>query len=215
MTASASHRLDEGFDGSGIDGRLSWRNPPVRAELGASRLTVATAAGTDFWQRTHYGFRAGNGHFLSCEWAGDFVLTTVVRPRPVHQYDQAGLMVRLSPACWLKTSVEFEPHGPSRLGAVVTNDAWSDWSTQDVLKDLDAIALRVRREGGGDYLVDWAAAADGAAPPAWSQLRVAHLVEDDGARAVRCGLYACSPSEAGFVAEFESLSVRGGRLGAP
>ena len=79
---------------------------------------------------------------------------------------------------------------------------------------LDAIALRVRREGG-DYLVDWAAVADGAAPPTWSQLRVAHLAEDDGARAVRCGLYACSPRGAGFVAEFEYLSVRGERLGSP
>lgn len=211
MVEAAAQQMDEGFDGPGLDPRLGWWNPPVRAELRGSRLVVASAAGTDFWQRTHYGFRADNGHFLFAAWAGDFVLTTTVRFCPVHQYDQAGLMVRLSPACWLKTSVEFEPDRPSRLGAVVTNHGWSDWSTQDVPKSLDAIALRVRREGA-DYIVEHAMPADPGDPPAWSQMRIAHLAEDDGSGPVRCGLYACSPKGAGFVAEFEHLSIRSGRV---
>ena len=210
MAGLAAQQMDEGFDGPGLDPRLGWCNPPVRAELETSRLVVASAAGTDFWQRTHYGFRADNGHFLFAAWAGDFVLTTTVRFCPVHQYDQAGLMVRLSPACWLKTSVEFEPDRPSRLGAVVTNHGWSDWSTQDVPHGLDAIALRVRREGA-DYIVEHAA-ADRGGPPDWSQMRIAHLAEDEGSGPVRCGLYACSPKGAGFVAEFEHLSIRSGRV---
>ena len=52
-------------------------------------------AGTDFWQGTHYGFRVDNGHALLAEIGGDFALETRVRTQPVHQYDQAGLMVRL------------------------------------------------------------------------------------------------------------------------
>jgi regulation of enolase protein 1 (concanavalin A-like superfamily) len=204
--------MEEGFDGPALDPRLRWWNPPLRAALEGSRLVVASAAGTDFWQRTHYGFRADNGHFLFAQWAGDLVLSTTVRACPVHQYDQAGLMVRLSPDCWLKTSIEFEPDRPSRLGAVVTNHGWSDWSTQDVPQGLDAIALRVRREGA-DYLIEHALPDHAADPRAWSQLRVAHLAEDDGSGPVRCGLYACSPQGAGFVAEFEQLSIRSGRPG--
>jgi regulation of enolase protein 1 (concanavalin A-like superfamily) len=80
----------------------------------------------DFWQRTHYGFEADNGQILFAPVAGDFVLATQVRFHPVHQYDQAGLMVRVSPSGWLKTSAEYEPIGPSRLAAVVTNDTSSD-----------------------------------------------------------------------------------------
>jgi regulation of enolase protein 1 (concanavalin A-like superfamily) len=78
---------------------------------------------------------------------GDFVLSPFVRFHPVYPYDQAGLIVRLSAECWLKTSVEYEPDGPNRLGAV---------------------ALRVRREGA-DYSVEYA----GNATTAWSQIRIA------------------------------------------
>lgn len=46
---------------------------------------------------------------------------------------QAGLMVLLSPSCWLKTSVEHGGQGrPSQLGVVATNAGYSDWSTMDV-----------------------------------------------------------------------------------
>ena len=48
------------------------------------------------------------------------------------QYDQCGIMVRLSEGIWLKTSIEFEGDEPARLGAVVTKGGFSDWSTQDV-----------------------------------------------------------------------------------
>src|SRR3954454_20249140 len=124
--------LDESFTGPGLHWELRWHCEPARWAVEAARhcLHVEPDGGTDFWQRTHYGFEADNGHFLFAPVAGDFVLTTKVRFHPAHQYDQAGLMVRVSPSCWLKASVEYEPAGSSRLGAVVTNYAYSDWSTQ-------------------------------------------------------------------------------------
>lgn len=197
--------IDEEFDGAAPDARLRWWNPPPRAEVRDSRLIVVTREGTDLWQRTHYGFRRDDGHGLLCDWrGGDFVLTTTVRVHPVHQYDQAGLIVRVSADCWLKVSVEYERDGPSRLGAVVTNAGWSDWSTQDVPQSLRAMQFRVHRRGA-DYLVE-SSPAEGA-DTAWSQIRLAHLIEDDGGP-VQCGLYACSPKGDGFVAEFEYLRLR-------
>jgi uncharacterized protein len=193
--------LDERFAAPDLDSHLVWHCPPPSALTGPSGLTVATAAGTDFWQGTHYGFRVDNGHALLAEIDQDFVLTTHVRTRPVHQYDQAGLMVRLSPSCWLKTSVEFEPGSPSRLGAVVTNHGWSDWSTQDVDPLLGReVAFRVSRQGA-DYLIEAATAGHG-----WSQLRIARLHDDTGS-VVRAGLYACSPKAAGFEASFAGLML--------
>jgi uncharacterized protein len=199
--------IQEDFDGPIVDSRLSWYNPPASAVSVASRLEVRTLAGTDFWQRTHYGFRADNGHLLAASAASDFVLETTVHSRPVHQYDQAGLMVRLSTDCWLKTSVEFEPDGANRLGAVVTNGGWSDWSTQDLPSEEAVVSFRIRREGA-DYTVEVRLPGTD-----WSQLRIAHLTDDRPDLAVLAGLYCCSPKGAGFVAEFERLQLRPGRLG--
>ena len=95
---------------SGIDPRFQWHCQPASWSIDTAdmKLTIAPDGGTDFWQRTHYGFCADNGHFLGAAIPDDFEMTTEVSMKPLHQYDQAGLMVRLSPDCWLKTSVEYE-----------------------------------------------------------------------------------------------------------
>ena len=161
--------LDETFAAPDPDPRLRWSNPPPEVSTGPA-TRGATAAQTDFWQGTHYGFRVDNGHLLAAEWAATSCSRPFVRGSPAHQYDQAGLMVRLSPDCWLKTSVEFEPGEPSRLGAVVTNRRLVG------LVDPGAraggggrSAFRVTRRGA-DYLVEaalgGALVADPPGPPA-------------------------------------------------
>lgn len=191
--------------GTELPSELRWHCEPQRWSFLDGCLRVAPEASTDFWQRTHYGFQADNGHFLYHEVNGDFVLSVRVLSRPVHQYDQAGLMVRVSADCWLKTSVEFEPQGPSRLGAVVTNHGYSDWSTQDFTADTNEVRLRIRREVD-DYLVE--ASADG---QRWRLLRMAHLHVESG-MSVACGVYACSPKGGGFACEFTELCFAAGRL---
>src|SRR6202030_262977 len=109
--------------------------------------------------------------------------------------------LRLSADCWLKTSIEHEPGPTNGLGVVVTNAGYSDWSTQDVADDLREIWLRVERTGA-DYLVE--SSTDGSN---WSQLRLAHLHADDGQQPVAAGLYTCSPTAAGYVAEFAFLTL--------
>lgn len=194
--------LRERFRGTSFDPRLQWFCEPPKFELEPVRgsLLVETAAATDFWQRTHYGFRADNGHFLHLRASGNFVLTTRVTSFPKHQYDQAGLMLRLSTECWLKTSVEFEPTEPhDRLGAVVTNSGYSDWSTQPIAKAVRSVWFRVRAEAAA-VVVDHS--LDGVL---WEQLRMAHLAERTPSSVVECGLYCCSPKAAGYRAEFHQL----------
>jgi regulation of enolase protein 1 (concanavalin A-like superfamily) len=202
--------LFEDFSRAELAPRLAWLNAPAQWSLDATArcLRVRPEAGTDFWQRTHYGFEADNGHFLSLAAGGDFVLSTRVTVRPVHQYDQAGLMLRISPSCWLKTSVEFEPEGANRLGAVVTNAQYSDWSTQPLDKQVSTVWFRLRAEGS-DCIVE--SSFDGGH---WEQLRIARLFERDAVASVQCGLYACSPKGAGCEAEFGFLRFQPGRLGA-
>lgn len=193
----------ETFSGPSLTPEIRWRNPPPNYDLTASGLKVATAAHTDFWQRTHYGFQADNGHHLCLPLAGDFTASTKVVSTPKHQYDQAGLLVWLSPECWLKTAVEFEPGQLSRLGAVVTNHGWSDWSTQDLAPDYGVAWFRIVRTRS-DYEV-YAASGDPEwdLPAAWTQIRIAHLDEPAGP------IYACSPKDSGFEATFAWLDIEG------
>ena len=115
--------LREDFDGQRPDARLAWFCPPARWSLHDSRLIIYPEAQTDYWQRTHYGFSADNGHFLGLPLTGDFLLSTRVRSLPAHQYDQAGLMVRYSPDCWLKVLLRQECGGTSNgSGRVRGND---------------------------------------------------------------------------------------------
>jgi hypothetical protein len=195
--------LLEEFDrNEAFDDRLRWLNPPPKWSIRDSALVVQTGAQTDFWQRTHYGFQADSGHFLFVDMADDFECTTEVRFSGVHQYDQAGLMVRVSPHCWLKTSVEYEPDGPLRLGAVVTNHGYSDWSTQNIERDVSRMWFRIVRSGPECTVLVRAAGADD-----WTQIRVARLLEDPAERSVSVGLYACSPTAAGYTAAFERLHI--------
>ncbi|MGG2014845.1 DUF1349 domain-containing protein [Bacillus sp. S10(2024)] len=173
---------------------------------------------TDYWQKTHYVFAVDNGHFLYTEMNEDVIIMTRVRSHPVHQYDQAGLMVRFSKDCWIKTSIEYEPNGPCKLGVVVTNYGYSDWSTQNYSKGPLDLYFRIRRESG-DYIVEFLEVEkDKTLSPSelmereWNQLRIARLTEDIDGQLFQCGVYACSPQGRGFVAEFDFLSIEKGIL---
>lgn len=195
--------LHEDFLGPTLDAQLDWFNPPKRWRLAAARpgLTIEPEGQTDFWQRTHYGFRADNGHFLGLELVSDFVLITQVSWHPRHQYDQAGLMLRGDADTWLKASVEHEPEGRPQLGAVVTNHGFSDWSLQDFPFAENTVRLRITRQGP-EVQVEFASADRGR----WALMRLARLHWPERAP-LRAGLYACAPKAAGFRAEFACLRV--------
>lgn len=201
--------VNETFSSENLHPLLQWMNAPSvwRVEHNRSRLLIEPDGETDFWQLTHYGFRADNGHFLYAEISGDAIATTEIDYQPAHQYDQAGLMVRFSEQCWLKASTEFEPETPSQLGAVVTNSGFSDWSLQNFpylhpqSKSRLSYCLRLRREGP-DILVEHAPGKEGP----WSLMRVARLLPSDD-RKCQIGLYACSPKGRGLRVEAGFLRI--------
>lgn len=176
---------------------LRWHCEPDKYEISDNFLTIEADANTDFWQKTNYGFEADNGHFLFCEIDGDFTIETSVDYSFQNQYDQAGLMMRVSSGCWIKTAVEYEPNEPNKLGVVVTNRGYSDWSTQDVEDGLTEFSFRITRKGS-DYLIY----CRNPKSMVWEQIRMTHI---DDTNIVQCGLYACSPKGKGFNAKFKSL----------
>lgn len=178
--------------------RFQWAHEPPSWQLGEA-LELTTAHDTDYWQRTHYGFRRDNGHFFFTLVEGDFTLVARLRGAPNAQYDQCGLLARAGAETWVKCSAEYETASHSRLGSVVTNLGYSDWATQDIAGPVTDLWYRLRREGD-DIFVDWS--QDGAD---WRQMRVAHLHAYPPE--LQAGVYACSPTGPGFTCAVTDLRI--------
>lgn len=176
-----------------------WTNEPPSWSLDSDgALTFTTGPKTDFWQRTHYGFRRDDGHVFAAEVSGDFTLTARLVAEPTAQYDQCGLVCRIGPEDWAKCSVEYEDATLSRLGSVVTVGGYSDWATQDVAA-LTTVYYRLDRRGA-DIRFSWS--EDGAS---WHQMRIAHL--DTGGGPVLAGVYGCSPTGPGTRCRADGIRV--------
>ena len=209
----------------------TWLNEPTTAAVTPERVSITTDPGSDSWQRTYYGFRNDNAHALLLEVAENFTLTVHVRFEYRTRFDQCGLAIYEESDHWFKASVEYERPELSRLGSVVTNGGYSDWATVDIETPRE-IWYRLSRRGP-DFLLERALGAPGTderdaadAPRegastelSFRQMRVFHLASlgetttEMGRanpplppeRPVHVGLYACSPLEGSFTAEFDSF----------
>jgi regulation of enolase protein 1 (concanavalin A-like superfamily) len=216
----------------------SWTNEPAAVEAvvesGASVVRVRTRPGTDFWERTHYGFQRDSGHWCGAkaplgDWECRVHLAGAYR-RAV-QYDQAGLMVRPAAAAaaaaalcaedparrqWVKAGIECVD-GAQQASVVVTRDGLSDWSTTPLSEAEAAGGIWLRLQRRGDALfVHWRPSAGSAAEGAaegrysaggWRMLRLAAVPLDWGPLLV--GPMACSPDEqpGGFTVDFAHFHV--------
>ena len=185
--------MDQAFD------NYSWLNPSQTYRISGDEVFFATKPGTDYWQRTHYGFRRDNGHqfaFLTSREA--FIYGLKTRYTPHTEYDQAGVMVYIDPDNWCKASIEFENEAVSRLGSVVTNSGFSDWATTDIQTQPKVeIFYRLSRQGK-DFLLE-----QSSDDHIYHQMRIFHLMNADSA--IRVGMYACSPQQSSFEVRFSQI----------
>ncbi|KOO47458.1 DUF1349 domain-containing protein [Priestia koreensis] len=195
--------LNENFNRASLDKMLDWRCEPNKWFLDkkSSQLVLETDQETDYWQKTHYDFQADNGHFLYMETDKNFRITTRVETFPKSKYDQAGLMIRFSEDIWVKTSLEYIPDGLSKLGAVVTNRGYSDWSTQYVDYETVHLYYRISKIGQNCY-VDFS--LDG---EVWNQIRIAHLDVPEKNSTFLAGVYACSPQGKEQEVRFDFITI--------
>ena len=191
-------QLHETFASSALPAPFTWFNAPTKYAVGDG-LEIWTDDATDFWQRTHYGFQPDNGHACVVKLTGDFAITIHVRFQPQQQYDQAGLFVRADADNWIKAGVEYEDTTLSRLGAVVTNLGYSDWSTQDFPSAQTELWHRISRRGD-DFLIE--SSVDG---QTWMQLRITHMHQIGNE--IDVGVYACSPRGHNFYCKFVSVAI--------
>ena len=187
-----------------------WLHQPKNFEISNQAVKITTEPGTDFWQRSYYGFRNDNAPALQVEVETNFTFTTRASFRYQTQYDQCGLIIYIDSDNWFKASIESENPEMSRLGSVVTNLGYSDWATTDI-PTPDQMWYRLSRRGP-DFLIE-------ASPTGtdFKQMRIFHLhclgetTPEMGrlnppaaaAQAVPFGFYACSPLNSSFEARFE------------
>lgn len=191
-----------------------WLNPPARSEVTDNAVTLVTEPGTDFWQRSYYGFRHDNAPALLFTTANNFTFTVKVTFHYQALFDQCGVIVYLDSDNWVKASLEYENAAVSKLGSVVTNLGHSDWATTDMPTTTE-IWYRLSRRGP-DFLLE--SSVDGIT---FAQMRIFHfhaLGETTAAmgqanpplpaaRPVDFGIYACSPLDASFTARFTAFKL--------
>ena len=173
-----------------------WLNEPAAWGMEAGRLSVETDRATDFWRETHYGFVRDSGHFFGCEAPGGFTATIRVRARYEGLYDQAGLMVRLDEATWIKAGIELSD-GEALLGSVLTLGR-SDWATGPFRGDASDVWIRATVEGGALRLQ---ASSDGLR---WPLVR---LCPFPVAARYSVGAMCCTPERAGLKVVFSDFAV--------
>lgn len=183
---------------NGLD-EYYWLNQPQNFQLEAGRLLMETHPGTDYWQRTYYGFRNDNAHTFIREVEGDFSFTVKTEFETKMQYDQCGIILYQDSENWMKASVEYENTDFARLGSVVTNLGFSDWATADVPASTNVVWYRLSRRKQDFYLES---SPDGMQ---YQQMRMFHMYNYITIAGV--GVYACSPLESSFKARFSAFEL--------
>ncbi|PSW04462.1 DUF1349 domain-containing protein [Photobacterium lipolyticum] len=191
-----------------------WLNEPKSYYVGKDSVIIDTEPETDFWQRSYYGFRNDNAPAFLFESAENFTFTAKVDFEYKHLFDQCGLIIYINSENWFKASIEYDNSDFSRLGSVVTNNGYSDWATNDI-ETPKCIWYRLSRRGP-DFLIE--SSFDGVE---FRQMRFFHLHELGettvemgklnpplpATQAVNFGLYACSPTNSSFKAEFSDFRL--------
>ena len=174
----------------------SWLNEPARWRIGADTLHVTTDHGTDFWRQTHYGFIRHSGHFFHVDTTGDFTAQLRVRARYEQLYDQAGIMVRIDEACWMKAGIE-RSDGLPMLSSVLTTGQ-SDWATGVFPADPADFWMRATVADG---VLRLQCSTDGRT---WPLVRLCPFPK---AESYAVGPMCCTPERAGLEVNFSDFQV--------
>ena len=179
---------------------LVWTRAPERYSVTEEKIEIWTQPHTDLWQRTYYGFQNDNAPVLQMktdERYFSFTVKTAFESK--RRFDQCGVALYLDSENWLKATIEYENEQYQRLGSVVTNHGYSDWATTDIPAEKKEMWYRLSRRES-DYCLE--CSEDG---KTFRQMRICHLWE--GAGEITFGLYACSPEESSFRAEFTHFEM--------
>lgn len=171
----------------------AWTNEPIAVRRAGTALVVEAAKGSDFWEKTLYGFERASGHALLAPFPEQSAVEVSFELRGFDAlYDQAGVMLWGSRTQWIKAGVEINDGVPC-VGAVVT-DGYSDWSLAPVPEWHERV-VTIRASRTKDAVIVRATAAG----QPWRTIRVARFAPVAAAQA---GPLVCAPERAGLQVRF-------------
>jgi uncharacterized protein len=169
-----------------------WLNPPPGVDDEGGALVVSAAKGSDLWRDTSYGFRHENAHALLRPLEGGRAIEVAFVADFDGTFDQAGALVWVDEATWLKTGVEISD-GIAQLGAVATRGL-SDWSMAPV-PEWHGREVTVRISRAGDAVTVRARVDE----EPWRMVRLAPLAPEAAAEA---GPFCAAPEREGMTVRF-------------
>ena len=173
----------------------TWTHPPVNVAHDGHDLCVTAVEGSDAWRTTSYGFVHDSEHALVAPFAFDSAMEVEFTASFSHQFDQAGIFVRVSSERWVKAGVEFAD-GRLQIGAVVT-DGHSDWSLAPA-PDWARQRILMRVSRSGDALTIRVKPLDD------DDLQLIRVVPFEPELVAFAGPYTCAPTRAGLTVRFHS-----------
>lgn len=180
--------------------KLQWTHPPKTFSISQDLITITTEPKTDLWQRTYYNFRNDNAPLLQLPTTNkSFSFQVKVNFAYSKRFDQAGIVIYLNSENWVKISVEAENDKMNHLGVVVTNNGYSDWSVSEIDASVKEMWFRLSRRGS-DFCAE-----NSREGKCFSLMRIFHMFE--GGEEIRFGVFACSPEDGSFKAEFRDFEV--------
>ena len=179
---------------------MKWIRAPKQYEVTEDRVEIITEPHTDLWQRTYYHFRNDNAPVLQLETDEQFFSFVVKTDFDTKvRYDQSGIVMYLDSDNWLKAAVEYENDKIQRLGSVVTNNGYSDWSSVDVDASIKSMWFRFSRRED-DFCIE--NSVDGVN---FKQMRICHMF--NAKERISFGIYACSSEDSTFKASFTDMEI--------
>ena len=176
---------------------FEWTRAPQNYSVSKDKVVIETQPATDLWQRTYYLFRNDNAPLLQMKTEEEFFSFTVKTDfLSTHRFDQCGIIMYLDSDNWIKASVEYENEKFQHLGSVVTNNGFSDWSTTEIDASHKTMWYRLSRRKQ-DFKIE--CSFDG---KDFKQMRICHMF--NAQKAIRVGIYACSPENSSFKATFSN-----------
>jgi uncharacterized protein len=179
--------------------KFFWFFKPTEYSITADKVVFSTCPGTDFWQRTYYGFRNDNAHsFVTKVEDTEFTFEVKAHFKLQKLFDQCGIVIYQNSDNWVKASLEYDRENVSKLGSVVTNLGYSDWASTDVDSSITDVYYRLSRRGQ-DFCID--TSLDG---EEYHLMRIFHMHKQ--LSFVNVGVYACSPNRSSVEAAFTNMS---------
>lgn len=178
----------------------NWTRKPNNFSISDGKIEIISEPKTDLWQRTYYHFRNDNAPLLQISTSEKFFSFTVKTEfDSKHRFDQCGIIMYLDSENWIKASIEYENEKFQHLGAVVTNNGYSDWSTTEIDANIKSMWYRLSRRED-DFKIE--CSLDG---KEFKQMRICHI--NKATDKINFGIYACSPEDSSFKATFTKMEI--------